>query len=842
MSSLQKAPENFSIYNSLQSKELAIVVDIEGLDYLTSRQIYQQIRYGDPINYGDPDIVYGGLRPVGLPGERGQKSLLNLDSSSLTISQRLEPEQGRASVSTLSMGFNDKDGYMTRACSPGVIIPDIMNRPVKIWLGYIQNSFPEEYYVVWRGRVTQLADNSGVVNLQFSDANFGRRKQIFFSGQTVLSSGIDDNDTTIPVVSNTDFINKILGPDGVTYDQDIKCYIKIDDEFIEYQQTGQEAVGFGTNQFVNVLRGQRGTDAVAHDPDAEVEGLITLQAHGIDIALKVMLSGWGGYYETSQEISGFNNTNDPTVGIVPNSIVFPYGIDAIRDYGLQSGDYINITGSGVPANNKLVRATGFVDSLGPNRVVTVDETLTDELSTTGVAALRSQYDVYPIKCGCQLKPAEVDVGGHLYYRNTFLSSTDNTLKFPPMQTESSAKTWLESEIYLPMTAYSLTRQGKLSMGYTKPPFADDRTIVLDENNVIDPNTISPSRGLNNRKFFNEIQWEYDYRDDGVAASKLIEVDTNSLNTIGISSVLPMKSKGSRTEFNFTTIAEKRDRFLLNRYAMGAILIPIKTNFGTGNQIECGDVVVLKDEGNLKIPNYQTGERNMGVQLFEVINRDLNLRDGSVKLTLQSGVGANVDDRFATIAPSSLVTIGSTTTRVRITESFGELFPGREQDKWTNYFGYNIIIHSPNFTDRYAERLLIGLAADDNHALVVSPALPFTPQVDDIVELAPYPDNTDANDQSLPKAMHGYVNQSVSILTGVSVTQFNVSLLKTPYFILSRKIIVRNDDWSNESPEVSILSVVGTLVTVDSSLGFTPATNDIVEFVPYLDSGGAYKMI
>src|SRR2546428_829274 len=110
MSSLSEAPANFLLYNSLESKKLAIVVDIAGADYLTSTTIGRVIRYGDPVAYGDPGIFYGGLIAVGsVAGERGQKILLDLNGGSLTISQRLEPEQGRAAISTLSISFIDKD-------------------------------------------------------------------------------------------------------------------------------------------------------------------------------------------------------------------------------------------------------------------------------------------------------------------------------------------------------------------------------------------------------------------------------------------------------------------------------------------------------------------------------------------------------------------------------------------------------------------------------------------------------------------------------------------------------------------------------------------------------------
>src|SRR6185437_3037206 len=132
---ITQADQNFLNFNALQTKNVVIVVDIPGLDIISNTVVYTKIRYGDPIHYGDAGLVYGGLRLYGTPGGRGQKNLLSLDGS-LTIYQTLEPEQGRGAISTISLSFVDVANYMTQATSPGVIIPDILGAPVRVWLGY----------------------------------------------------------------------------------------------------------------------------------------------------------------------------------------------------------------------------------------------------------------------------------------------------------------------------------------------------------------------------------------------------------------------------------------------------------------------------------------------------------------------------------------------------------------------------------------------------------------------------------------------------------------------------------------------------------------------------------
>lgn len=852
MPNLPQTPQTFLDFNQLQSKNLVIVVDIPGLDYLTNISVLTEIRYGDPIFYGDPGLVYGGLRTLGTkPGERGQRNLLSMDGSSLTLSQRLEPEQGRGSISTLSLSFVDLQQYMSRATSPGLIIPDILGADVKIWMGYQQTSFPDDFFIIFRGICTQVnIPTPGLFSLQFSDSQVKKRQELFYTGKTVLFSDILAATTTIPVVENGDFYKKILGPSGI-YGSEAKLYIKIEDEYIEYQQIGQEAVGYGTNQFVNVLRGQRGSTPADHAAGTEVDAVIQIQDGAIDMALKLMLSGFGGAYKKGVALSSFCDTGDPSLGIISNALVLPDSVDAVRDYGLSSGDWVTITGATNSSNNGTFQIAFFLDAKGfPNKVIGINSfSFTVESPTSALMALRSQFDVYPIiannlniGAGMKLGADEVDVSGHLYYRDTFLGSATNELRFFMTDTESSGKSFLEAEVYLPIGAYSLTRQGLLSMGYTKPPIADQRTVTLSNANVLEPQSINPSRGTNNRKFFNAITWEYDYGDDGNPASQVSTIDSDSLNTIGILSTLPIATRGTRTDLSFQTVRSKRESLILNRYARGAVTINIKTNFGTGNQIEASDVVIVQDQGGLQITNWQTGKRDIGVQLFEVINRSLDLKSGQVQLQLLGGVGANVNDRYATFSPSSVIQTGSTSTRLVISDSFGGIFPLQEFKKWTSYVGYKVNVHSHNWTTRNAFSTNTGFDPTNPNVMIVSPALPFTPLPGDIIDIDLYDTGTDPTFEALYKLVHAHMDATGTVTVGHSPTSFDLSPTDVAKFDVGYTVVVHNRSYSNSSTEVAILSIVGNTVTVASSLGFTPSAGDRVDLGNFADRGGPYRWI
>src|SRR5437762_2541454 len=126
-------PSRYLLLNSSQTKQLSLVVQIEGVPYyLALGPLYRRIRYGDPdVNYGDPGLIYGGLKL-----RSDFKDYISLESA-LSIGQKIEPEQGRSAVSIMSIVLVDKDGFASQLMSPGILIPEVLGNPmVRVWLGY----------------------------------------------------------------------------------------------------------------------------------------------------------------------------------------------------------------------------------------------------------------------------------------------------------------------------------------------------------------------------------------------------------------------------------------------------------------------------------------------------------------------------------------------------------------------------------------------------------------------------------------------------------------------------------------------------------------------------------
>lgn len=908
-------PANYELLNNSDVKSLNVVVVFEGnATKFSLLPTYKKLRWGDPgIDFGDPGITYGGLIPLA-----GNKAILS-PNTQLVISQKVEPEQGRASVSTMSLEFIDYQGFMTEFVSPGKTLDEILGgKQVKVYIGYQNSSFKEDYFVIFRGYVSNITSAATKMILQLSDANLKRRQQTFLFGQTklanfsynftssdvsvlndtinisggqVLQNGnriqlsttgvlptpfvtatdyfvtsstgttfklsatsggavIDITNagsggstvtltgtgllaTKVYVNSNDDFVRQILGPNGL-YDPGVVTYIKVDNEIMSYSNSG-----IFSNYFV-VARAQRGTPDEDHDvADNTVNNLVELQDNIINLSLKMMLSGWDGVWTSNQPIQAFVTTGDIDFPTVPKGMVLPDGVDAVEDYGLSPGDYIYITGSA--SNNGTYIVTGFLDkSKFPNNIILLNSNLVNEPSTSAVFSTRSQYDTFPTSCGSQLKPTDVDVAQFVYIKNTFLFHTYDKMRVFVTQPQS-AKDYIETQFLLPAGAYSITRFGRISCTITKPPLAGENLVILDETNVLTPQNVIVARGLNNRRFFNNIQFRYDYGDDGKNNSTLTRIDTDSLTLFNTNSVLPINAEGLRTDLGAVNFINQHVTFLISRYKNVATEYTLQCNWKAASLVETGDIIALYDNGHLQIANFDTGERNLGSQLFEVINRAIDIRTGVGTLHLLQTSGYLVTDRFAGIAPSSLIATGSTTSIVVIQDSFGALYPLNEKKKYEPIIGDLIAVHSPDFSF-YEEVTLLGFVPGSPYHALVDPPLSSPPPAGYIFECAKYPNDSNKSLQAKTKLLFSSIDPSVIIVSGTSNTAFVVSSMDSSKFTAGLQVSVHNKDYSIDSPEVFVDSIVGNTINLKTSLGFTPAPGQLAELIGFIDGLGPYRIL
>lgn len=842
---IQGLPDNFFLANESNVKQPVLVAVFDGLnDVLTSADLFTRIRYGDPdIEYGGTDAkgnpwLYGGLRPYVTANGGTFKPYLSWQGSSLTISQKMEQEQGRCSISTMTLGFIDKDEYMSELITPGLKVPEILGLRVRIFLGYQNISYPEDFIQIFQGLVQDITSQPGLVILSLADPNIRRRAQAMYIPTTTLSGTINDTATTINVVSNGDFFERILGPDG-SDDTGIHTYIQIDDEVIEYDRLAFQPNSFNESGGGIVTRGARGTTAVGHDDQSDVTSTISFSGNPITIALKLMLAGWNGPYQTGVPIQNILFSGIPAIGNIARAIILPIGVDAVFDLGLAVGDYITITGDTNLVNNQTVRVERFenLEERQNQVIITNSTTLVTSVNSTGTLALRSQYDTWPVSAALQLDPVDVDVAGHQFYRDSFLAQ--EAMNFYQTSPIDSVKEFIEKECLLPISCFALTKAGQISMKLTLPPLAGQKLTSIDKDSIIDPKSMYVNRSTSNRKFFNEITFSFDPDDAGNFTQVLRFLDTDSLapssdGGVGLSSILPISSMGTRET---GTLAERAER-MLDRYKRGAVQLMLKVNFGKGNNIDPGDILLLTDDGALKITNMATGNRNLGKALMEVQERAFDFKSGNTSLTLLSGLNFTLQDIFATWAPSSnVVAAGTTSSQVRIQPSYGAVMGTDEFLKWVDYIGCRLQFHDYFYT--YSGEAV--LVAADNNVLTIEPPLSFTPDANTIVDLAPYSTSTDPTVDEAAKIIHVHWDKTATVVSGASQTQFDVGAGDVQFFRIGYPIRVHAPDWSTDSSEVLITNVLGTTITTED-LGYTPSAGDDCELLSFYDARGPYRFV
>ncbi|MBL0233247.1 MAG: hypothetical protein IPQ08_06240 [Chitinophagaceae bacterium] len=833
---------NFDIVNAQNSKEPVIILQVEGVPYVySSATVFTKVRYDDPGVIYDGTYVYDGLRPL---DSDKQKNYIDRKGSKATISQKLEQWDGKASIETMNIKLIDKNGLITQLITPGIIVDEILNKKVKVYWGYKNLSYPDDYLKIFTGYINQIDSTPGAYNFSFTDPSSKRKSTIFNAATTKLSGSISNVDTTINMDSNTQLYRTILNGLGLN-DMSVSIGFIVGDEIITY--TNSDCVS--QTQIINCVRGSLGSAAASHSIGDEVLPFIHFQDNPVNIALKVMLSGWNGPFVSNIVLRGINNID--SLGAIPDTITFSQGVDLIRDYGLNIGDFVTLSGSLNAPNNATFTITDF---LNENRTVLVQQTgiLIQENPPiiTTVAAFRSKYDVYPTSAGLSLTTDDVSVSRHEYLRDTFIPIV---FKMSAKESESSAKTWIETHLFKPVGAYALTQGSRISMGVTHPPLTDDLSKKIDQHTVVNPKTITVSRGLNSRFFYNEVLFHYAYNVVSDTFNRQLRfIDADAQNRMKQVSVLEIEVRGLDDSANSVTVLTQRAERILQRYHYSAETVSISCFFSVGNTIDAGDIVVLSDDPNnlvLQIPNTETGERGIVNRIMEVQERSKDLSSGTCKLNLLSNNGFSFSDRYAVIGPASFVdgTGINTTTRFKIRDFTFTSFPTVEYKKWAPYNGTRIIVHDVNYTTQSIARFSV----DDSNPYYFNLETPlsFVPTDGMIVEFAPYDEASSASD-SLVKATFAYRCPVGTILSGSSSNVFTVSVPDAAKFQSAETVYVMSPDGSRFSPDVKILSIVGGIITIgslfswstNSNLGFTPLAGDVVMLGGFKDGGSGYRLI
>lgn len=607
-------------------------------------------------------------------------------------------------------------------------------------------------------------------------------------------------------------------------------YVKIGGEMIRYENVS-------LNALLGATRGEFNSIPESADIDEDVEHFVRLKGNAIDLILKLLLSTGPEYYAESVDIESIGEF---LTEVVPNALFFK-DQDVEQLYGIVPGDTATITGSAIPGNNVTDSIVLSVGKFIGGSFVILSDTLTDELTTTGTISFKSQFNTLPIGIG--MLPSEVDIAQHIFIRDTFLPAVELDLVTSEIP---NGKEYIESQLYLPISCYSVPRKGRSSIVYQIPPIATNEVVTLNLSNVVNPQSLRVRRSIG-ENFFNEVIFYSDY--DPVSGTykttyKYSSSDSQTRIPVG-SKAFKLQSKSLRATSGASQITSRTAERLLRRYQFGAEYVRgIKLLFGVGFKVEIGDAIAV-DFGALKLSDTRTGTRDGDIRLMEVLNKTLDAKTGDISIDVVDTV-FGVNDRLGLISPSSYTGVGSTTTKLILQKSFSTKSYERESTKWQNggYIGQKIRVRTADFTTQY-ETTIRGFDNNDPQGMLID-AIPTAPGSGWLIDSPEYPTTTAVEDLSFWKFKNAYFSPQVRVTNVATLGQdkFKIGALDLSKFLVGASAKVHNYDYTDDGIERKVIEVnPGTnTITLDGDVGFDIDDTHYVDLIGFPDGGAAYRII
>jgi len=703
--------------------EPILVFQIDGIDTLYgSKTIKKVARYGDEnLFYDNPVFVYGGLVALS-----NQEPLITLDGTTTSIKQNLAPDKARGTgITSMSIVLVDIDGKATKLASGQ--FGEILFRRCKVWAGFGENSsFTEDFILLFRGVIESIQIEQGKVKFNLSSPDQKRRVLLLPKGDTKLNGAINNSQTTITLESVENFF---VVPDHPAYspkDDDVLSYVKIEDEIIRY-------TGISGNTLTGCTRGEFFTTAVGHADQAQAETFFKVEGNAMELALKVMLSDEDQTpYISSLEASAVNQLPS---GNFPNSIYFG-GINFEREFNVRIGDFVQTSGFTQVGNNFSSWAE-IVDVviLDTGSYVVVDQTLTDEPTATGTVDFLSRFNSLG-KFGMGLNTDEVDIARHDFLRRNFLFNFD--YRFFVKDEIEDGKEWVEAELYRPASCYSLPADrgglSRLSVGLHIAPLPNENIVTISQANVTKPDRIGVKRSVN-KNYYNSILTRFeDTPDEERFFRKVFTVSgTPFLPEVKGNKTLVIDSKGLKDDLSASTLASAANSRLLSRYESAAEYIDgLEILFSSAVTINVGDIIIFDPTG-LNVVNQLEQNRARPPGLWEVVNKDLNLK-GQAKIDLVN-TAFNIDARYGLWSAASRLRTIISQTRFVIEglSAFPKFGNAAEYRKWENIENLGVKIRSSDWSNVF-QTVLIDVSFN---TLTVRDAAPFPLTAGMVLELSNY---------------------------------------------------------------------------------------------------------
>jgi hypothetical protein len=884
------------------SKDPQFILKIDGIDEIFGAVSVDIVpKYDMPgLYYNQPGLYYDKVFKS--PNSR---DWINLGNSTSSIQQQIEPDKaGGTSTNAMTFEVVDLGQRMSEIVSPGFVLEEILGRKAKVsFMLKGDTAYPVDAITVIDGTIDEVVALPGAIRITVShpqnllrqdflppfssnSTGYFHYKSVVIQDILFLARNVDSPtiqvkyqyagtpqvvvslyDITIDIVNGVttadDVVSLIegsasafqlvqmevvgsgttvqvstggfvaLGNSSTIQVEDVsglvmensdpmfKTYVNIDDEILKVTSINTSTNTITVDISQRSLFKSKAPEIV--EPETEVKSFYVIEGGCLDVALKMILS-----LNESQIIEAQFYGKVPGIGLVTNSVFFP-STTIQNEFSFVEGDIVSL--DGIFTNRTIVS----FESNGVDSWIIVSGANIGDGDGPLDATFSSKYNTLPIGCG--IDSIHVDVERFEDLKATF-PTTLPTYRF--YITDSiNMKEFLESQIFFPSGAYLCPRKGRISCAIARPAIGSPDTVTLDSSNVLEPETRYIVRGLN-QNFYNSINWYFD--EDSIESEdylkKIITVDADSISRFKVGNrPLIIESKGLRTDLTAETFINNVTRRLLDRYKFVAEMVEVKVNLQVGIPVEIADTVIYGNS-DVQLTDITQGSRDFQPRVWEVINKQQTPTD--VTLTLLE-TKYSIDGRFGMISPNSYVGSGSTLGEIVIDKSFGTEIDEYETDKWIDYVGNNLLIRSLDWSVQYSCQL-DGVSNVSGEKLIVS-GLGSIPTAGMIVDLPTYEDST-ANQGKLLKALFCFYDPQVAVVSGVSNFSFNVSLSDAAKFVVGLPVRVHNDSYSIDSGEstIKVTSVVGTLITVNKTLGFTPSAGQKVDLIGFIDSGKPYVIL
>lgn len=705
------------------NKEPNYVLEIDGVSTL-----FGGVAIKAPIRIGDPGLLIGGFNIGGLRDIVDQSSYIQFQDTSTQIRQQLDIDKARSSsISSMRVRLLDKDQDISELISPGFLLTDPLSVNVRVYMGFADLAWRDDYIVIFRGKIAEIGSGPGFVDLSLQTSEKKSKTKLLEKVSTALDGAISDSVLSITVDDGDGIQPGPVDVGGFT-DTDFKAYVRIDDELL--------AVTARTGNVLTVARGEIFTTAVAHADDAPVNTVYRFQGNNIITALKIMSSKTSDptfSYLENLDITNFVRI-DPATPVV-NAVFFD-DINLEQRFGIFIGDSYTITGANNAANNIGGTISDIVVVQGGSYFVGIPDsgTYVDELDSPATISFRSQFATFPVGLG--LTNEEIDVKEFDRLFQLFLSSF--LIDVPVKDTIDDMREFIERNLLFPSGAYSLPRKSKNSVGFHFPPIPGVDLKILNETNILNPDKLKIKRSLT-KNFYNEIEFLYDegWITDDLERTKLLESTASKARIDAGDRPLKIEAPGVRQLLGGANQLQISGQRMLDRYEFAAEYIPrIELNLRVGFTLEVGDIVLL-DGTNLQITDSFTGKRGKAPRFYYIENKVLDIVKSKVIIDAVD-TGFSIDARYGLISPASKIQSSSSEKTFIIKPSFNDTFGINEFKKWTNLEGASILVRS-------ADSATIGTAILQTinfNEITLETDLGFVPPEDFIMALDDYDNQND----------------------------------------------------------------------------------------------------